>query len=86
MHTPQSLPCLPRPAVERAVGACRRGRLRMTQSWVNLTSKRSWLETIKTHSRQNPYVSRVADHSAWPYSPKATVPFIESPFTVPLNE
>jgi hypothetical protein len=29
--------------------------------------------------------SRVALQSAWPYSPRVTVPFIESPLAVPLK-
>ena len=31
------------------------------------------------------YVSLVADHSAFPYSPRATVPLIEFPAAVPLK-
>jgi hypothetical protein len=35
--------------------------------------------------RTRAYVSLVADHSAWPYSPSATVPLIEFPAAVPLK-
>jgi len=60
------------------------------QSWVYLgphvnAEERAIRAILEPHPRFEPYVSRLADHSAWPYSPIATVPLMESPFTVPLN-